>query len=218
MKKYTLLAALTLCLCVLSSTYTQAQTTNNNTIYACYQKTTGDLRKVSGPGQCKNTEIQISWNTAGVPGPQGPKGDKGDTGSQGPPGAGPNPLQVAILRWYQANQAGISFATGSAPWEVAFDGSNIWVSNLGGGTVTKLRASDGTNLGSFAAGDSPVGIAFDGANIWVANFGNDRVTKLRASDGTNLGSFPTGMLPRGVAFDGSNIWVANQLSDTVTKH
>src|SRR5205807_5713648 len=93
MKKYTLLAALTLCLCVLSSTYTQAQTTNNNTIYACYQKTTGDLRKVSGPGQCKNTEIQISWNTAGVPGPQGPKGDKGDkgdTGSQGPPGAGPN--------------------------------------------------------------------------------------------------------------------------------
>src|SRR5688500_14077310 len=87
MKKYTLLAVLTLCLCVLSSTYTQAQTTNNTTIYACYHKNSGDLRKVSGPGQCKNNEIQISWNTAGVPGPQGPKGDKGDKGD---PGETPN--------------------------------------------------------------------------------------------------------------------------------
>ena len=85
MKKYTLLAALTLCLCVLGNTYTQAQTTNNNIIYACYHKTTGDLRKVSGPGQCKNTEIQTSWNTAGIPGGEGPKGDKGDKGDKGEP-------------------------------------------------------------------------------------------------------------------------------------
>src|SRR5437016_124853 len=80
MKNYALLAVLTLCIGVLNSTSTPAQSTNNNTIYACYHKTTGDLRKVSGPGQCKNPEIEISWNIAGVPGRQGPKGDKGDKG------------------------------------------------------------------------------------------------------------------------------------------
>lgn len=77
MKKYFFLAALGLCLCVLHTSSTQAQT-NNNTIYACYHKNAGDLRRVSDPGQCKNPEIEISWNVAGVPGTQGPKGDKGD--------------------------------------------------------------------------------------------------------------------------------------------
>jgi len=36
-----------------------------------------------------------------------------------------------------------SFAVGSYPNGVAFDGANIWVSNGNNGTVTKLRASDG---------------------------------------------------------------------------
>ena len=61
--------------------------------------------------------------------------------------------------------------------------------------MTKLRASDGANLGTFPVGDEPNGVAFDGANIWVANFGSDNVTKLRASDGTNLGTFPVGKWP-----------------------
>ena len=79
--------------------------------------------------------------------------------------AGPNPLQIALLRWYEASQNGASFAVGSAPFGVAFDGANIWVANSGGNNVTKLPASDGANLGTFAVGDSPQGVAFDGANI-----------------------------------------------------
>jgi hypothetical protein len=85
MKKYLLLAALAVCLGAVNAASAQAQT--NNTIYACYHKNTGDLRRVSGPGQCKNPEIEISWNVAGVPGPQGPKGDKGDKGDTGAQGA-----------------------------------------------------------------------------------------------------------------------------------
>jgi hypothetical protein len=86
MKKYLFLAALALCLCALNNSSAQAQT-NNNTIYACYQKENGQLRKVSGPNQCKPSEIAVSWNIAGVPGPQGPKGDKGDKGDTGAQGA-----------------------------------------------------------------------------------------------------------------------------------
>lgn len=87
MKKYLLLAALALCSGALNTGSTQAQT--NNIIYACYQKNSGDLRKVSGPGQCKPSEIAISWNIAGMPGPagpRGPQGEKGDRGETGGPG------------------------------------------------------------------------------------------------------------------------------------
>ena len=58
-----------------------------------------------------------------------------------------------------------------------------------GATVTKLRASDGANLGTFKVGIDPTGLAFDGANIWVANIGDNTVSKLRASDGATLGTF-----------------------------
>ena len=83
--------------------------------------------------------------------------------------------------------------------------------------MTKLRASDGANLGNFDVGAASFGVAFDGANIWVANQGSNTVTKVRASDGANLGNFGVGNHPTGVAFDGANIWVANQGSNTVSK-
>jgi len=52
--------------------------------------------------------------------------------------------------------------------------------------VSKLRASDGTLLGTFKVGNTPYGMTFDGANMWVTNSGDNTVTKLRASDGKNL--------------------------------
>ena len=71
-----------------------------------------------------------------------------------------------------------TFAVGTAPRAVAFDGANIWVANSGSNNVTKLRASDGANLGTFAVGSVPDGVAFDGANIWVANIFSNAVSKL----------------------------------------
>jgi len=54
--------------------------------------------------------------------------------------------------------------SGPEPAGVVFDGANIWVSSTGG-AVNKIRASDGTNLGTFSGGDG--GLAFDGANVWA---------------------------------------------------
>ena len=61
---------------------------------------------------------------------------------------------------------------------MAFDGVNVWVANWGDGTVTKLRASDGANLGTFTVGSNPDGLAFDGAYIWVANEASNTVSKM----------------------------------------
>src|SRR5664280_1893628 len=114
----------------------------------------------------------------------------------------PNPLQVAILRWYPANTAGLQFAVGTSPIGVAFDGANIWVANSGSSTVTKLQANTGAVVGTFQVGAGPVGVAFDGANIWVANFDDSTVTKLRASTGAVLGTFRAGRILLGSSLTG----------------
>jgi hypothetical protein len=111
-----------------------------------------------------------------------------------------------------------TFAVGSHPYGMAFDGSNIWVVNNFRNTVTKLRASDVTNMGTFAVGSSPGGAAFDGANIWVVNTQSSSVTKLRASDGTVLSTTSgVGCVPTWAVFDGENIWVSNSQCSKVTK-
>jgi DNA-binding beta-propeller fold protein YncE len=144
-------------------------------------------------------------------------GQEGPAPLTGVTSSNKNPLQIAILHWYNANQTA-SFAVGTGPSGLAFDGASIWVTNAFSDNVTKLRASDGTNLGTFGVGSSPVGVAFDGANIWVTNANGNNVTKLRASDGATLGTFAAGTNPEGgVAFDGANIWVANAGSNTVSK-
>jgi len=52
------------------------------------------------------------------------------------------------------------------------------LSELVGGAVTKLRATNGAFLGTFTVGLNPIGMAFDGANIWVANMFSGTVSKL----------------------------------------
>lgn len=128
-----------------------------------------------------------------------------------------NPNQVALLRWYEGNKSGASFETGHSPCGLAFDGSNMWVSNYEDNTVTKFRAGDGQSLGTYNVGPNPCRMAFDGANMWVANLGNGTVSKLRASDGEPQtfivnGQPQTSMFvgrePASLAFDGENMWVA----------
>jgi hypothetical protein len=70
-----------------------------------------------------------------------------------------NPLKVALLKWYAANLT-TSFKVGDNPYGIAFDGTNMWVSNNGDNTVTKLRANDGANLGTFSVGMAPMGSGF----------------------------------------------------------
>jgi hypothetical protein len=108
-----------------------------------------------------------------------------------------NPLQIAILHWYDANLT-TTFGVGTSPNDVAFDGSSVWVTNEADNTVTKLRASDGTLVGTFSAGGTtPTFLAYDGANTWVSSKGGNYVIKLRGSDGSLLGTFSVGISPPG---------------------
>jgi DNA-binding beta-propeller fold protein YncE len=61
-----------------------------------------------------------------------------------------------------------TFAVGTSPLGIAFDGAHLWVANHGNNSVTELSLT-GAHLGTFSVGNDPWGVAFDGANVWVAN-------------------------------------------------
>ena len=102
---------------------------------------------------------------------------------------------------------------------LAFDGANIWTSQLvgAGGLAIKIRPTDGAVLGSYPLGPTPGGITSDGENIWVASMNNNIVQRLRASDGALLQTISVGSSPSRMTFDGTNIWVLNAFSNNVTK-
>ncbi len=128
-----------------------------------------------------------------------------------------SPLQVALLKWFPAYQASNGFHVGINPYGVVFDGANIWVTNNGSNTVTKLSAATGMVIGTYPVGSFPAGLAFDGANIWVVNGGSASVTKLLAASGAIVGTYTVGNNPLQIAFDGSNMWITNSADNTVTK-
>ncbi len=111
---------------------------------------------------------------------------------------------------------GQTFAVGTTPYAIAFDGTNMWVPAYGSNNVTELVASTGAVVGTYPVGNGPDGVFFDGTNIWVANTSDNTVTKLSAT-GATLGVYPVGSQPWGIASDGTNVWVTNRGSNTVTK-
>ncbi len=104
-------------------------------------------------------------------------------------------MQIATLRWYQANLRFHDTAVDSSPWGLAFDGANIWVANYGSHNVNKLRPSDGSVMGTYTVGNWPIAIAFDGANIWVVNNSSNNVMKLDPNTGAVLVTSPVGSNP-----------------------
>ena len=132
------------------------------------------------------------------------------------PGEGLTEYRAALMQWYTK-----TYAVGSNPLGVAFDGSNIWVINANDATVTKMVASTGAIVGTYSVGVYPYSIAFDGTNIWVANANPNTVTVLTASTGALVGTYPAGNNPLGLAFDeptcGSQI-MEQQLSHEAFPH
>jgi hypothetical protein len=128
-----------------------------------------------------------------------------------------NPLRVATLQWYEANQTGLSYPVMLAPNNLTFDGENLWIT---GSSINafKLRVADGAVVGTFNIQEGMGGgMAFDGAHIWIPALDDCCVVKMRASDGVIVGSYnlmPLTVYPKDIAFDGTYIWV---ISDKVVK-
>jgi hypothetical protein len=67
----------------------------------------------------------------------------------------------AILQTLNANGL-------NEPFEAAFDGQRILVTNYSGNSVSLWKAADLTPIGSVVTGGFPAGACSDGANFWIA--------------------------------------------------
>jgi YVTN family beta-propeller protein len=77
-----------------------------------------------------------------------------------------------------------SITVGVIAQGVAFDGTNIWVTNWlsRAGTdadrVSRINPTTNEVTATITVGGGPHGVAFDGTNIWVANFYPNTVSKI----------------------------------------
>jgi hypothetical protein len=128
-----------------------------------------------------------------------------------------NPANGSVTTF---SPAGLNLTEG-----ILYDGSNIWVTNVGNGTLKKLD-SDGNVMQTIVVDEQPEFPIFDGTNIWVPNRVSNSVTVVRVKDsqGNPLAqafvlATLTGNglnLPYCAAFDGQRILVTNFDGDTVS--
>jgi hypothetical protein len=116
----------------------------------------------------------------------------------------------------QGTVSPVTSQLGNGSIGIAFDGSRIWTTNIGGNVSIVTPGTWQVNNVNVSTGTSvPVGILFDGANIWVTDIGDNTLKKLNAN-GTVALSVHVGVAPYFSAFDGRNIWVPNVVSDSLT--
>lgn len=109
------------------------------------------------------------------------------------------------------------------PSRLAFDRTNLWV--VGALGITRIRVSDGQNLGQSLSGIVPGAAAFDGTYMWVTDITpqNKAVLKVRPNDGVVLSRIPVGnnATPNSsgnlIVVDGASVWQTNIVDNTITR-
>lgn len=107
-------------------------------------------------------------------------------------------------------------SVGGGPLLVASDGADLWVSNNGGGTVSRVRASDGMKLGDWTGAADARGVLVAMGEIFLTGelvFGSPgrlyEIDPTQPPGSVTLLSASLGVSPEGLAFDGQRIWTAN---------
>jgi hypothetical protein len=89
----------------------------------------------TGPAGTNGTDG--ATGTAGTNGTDGAAGADGADSPQGADGGvSVSASQIAMLQWYPGSK--VDYATGNSPSGVAFDGTNIWITNTDSDTVSKM--------------------------------------------------------------------------------
>jgi S-layer family protein len=117
--------------------------------------------------------------------------------------------------WSPTSSDGFGFTTvGGTPVQVECDGADLWVTDFSGGTVSRVRASDGKLLETWTGATNAGGVVVATGKVFVAGYTNPG--KLYQIDPTQPAGMVTtltsslGDSPRGISFDGSRIWTANR--------
>jgi DNA-binding beta-propeller fold protein YncE len=101
---------------------------------------------------------------------------------------------------------------GMQPSDVVSDGRNLWVTNFGGNSLTKLDRNGNILLTVLL--DTPSSVILDGRDLWVANAGtNENPGSIFAkldTKGNIRGVFGAATVPLNIFFGDYSIWVTGQ--------
>jgi hypothetical protein len=89
---------------------------------------------------------------------------------------------------------------------VAFDGTDVWVSEFYSGQVRQIDASDLTVLNTYSITGAPGRMFFDGS-LWVCMAGGLDVAEIDISDGSVVQRVPVGGVPLDVVVAGGFVFV-----------
>jgi YVTN family beta-propeller protein len=150
-----------------------------------------------------------------------PSTNIGATGPQGPVGpAGPaNRItddQIAQLQWYQDPGAATTITVGNEPTDIAFSGTNLYVTNLLDDTVSVINPTTNTIIDIIDVGNGPSAIAYNGTNLYATNAISNTVSVINPATNTVIDTVTGLSKPFGIAYDGTNMYVTNNGDDNVS--
>jgi hypothetical protein len=122
--------------------------------------------------------------------------------------------------WTPQNDSVLGLTTvGNGPQGLRSDGLDVWVANLGDGTVSRVRGSDGRLLETWTGATGAVSPLVAMGRIFVTGLASPgnlyRIDPTQTAGVVTTVSSSLGNTPRGVAFDGSRIWTANGTSVSI---
>ena len=141
---------------------------------------------------------------------------------------GSGSLQLSLSRraaldqfWTPQNATVLGLTSvGSSPLLLKSDGADVWVANSAGGTVSRVRASDGKSLETWTGATSAGGVLVAMGRILVT--GQTSPGNLYMIDPSQPpGAVTTvastlGNLSQGITFDGARVWTADFFGHSVS--
>ncbi len=124
--------------------------------------------------------------------------------------------RASLKQWWTPTAADdLALTTvGNAPQLVESDGADLWVANfVSGGTVTRVRASDGKLLETWTGATNAFGVLVAKGRIFVTGATNPgslfQIDPSQAPGAVTTLTSSLGASPAGIAFDGARVWTAN---------
>jgi hypothetical protein len=127
--------------------------------------------------------------------------------------------RAALSQWWTPQDASNLRTTsvGSFPTGIVSDGLDLWVANGGSNTVSRVRASDGSYLGTWTGVFQPQATLFAEGLVFVVGIDNVLYDLDPAQPPGAVTPLATvGDLPASLTFDGHRCWTANLVGGSVS--
>ena len=116
--------------------------------------------------------------------------------------------------WTPQNDTVLGLTTvGDYPYLVRSDGADLWVANYGGGSVSRVSASDGKLLATWTGATNAAGVLVAMGRVFATGRTTPghlyRIDPTQAAGAVTTVASNLGNTPNGIAFDGARIWTAN---------